>query len=167
MSPSLIKQLQANTLAGDKLDAKNKEQKDEKDSDQEFYLNKEYKNVVDSFNIFQDDTLEAAPGSKFVYTTFGYSLLSGVMEKAANKDFSTLLYDFTLHLGMTNTRLDRNLEVVPNRSRYYRTNKAGKLENVPEVNNSYKWAGGGILSDVSDLLILGNALMYRLANKYS
>uniref|UniRef100_A0AC34G5R4 Beta-lactamase-related domain-containing protein n=1 Tax=Panagrolaimus sp. ES5 TaxID=591445 RepID=A0AC34G5R4_9BILA len=116
--------------------------------------------VADSLEIFQHDDLEAEPGSKFVYTTFGYSLLSHVMEKAADKEFGALLYDLTTQLGMINTQLDRNLEVVPNRSRFYRNNKNGKLENVPEVNNSYKWAGGGLLSDVGDLLTLGNALMY-------
>lgn len=143
------------------MDTKNKGEKDDKDSDQEFYLNKEYKKVADSLEIFQNDNLEAEPGSKFVYTTFGYTLLSHVMEKAADKEFSDLLYELTTELGMINTRFDRNLEVVPNRSRYYRTNKNGKLENVPEVNNSYKWAGGGLLSDVGDLLTLGNSLMYR------
>ncbi|KIH65203.1 hypothetical protein ANCDUO_04472 [Ancylostoma duodenale] len=34
------------------------------------------------------------------------------------------------------------------------------LENCPEVDNSYKWAGGGILSDVADLLTFANAILY-------
>ena len=29
------------------------------------------------------------------------------------------------------------------------------MVNVPSVNNSYKWAGGGIVSSVEDLLIFG------------
>lgn len=35
-----------------------------------------------------------------------------------------------------------------------------KLENVPSVNNSYKWAGGGLLSSVTDLLQFANILLY-------
>ena len=32
--------------------------------------------------------------------------------------------------------------------------------NCPYVDNSYKWAGGGFLSTVEDLLLFGNALLY-------
>jgi hypothetical protein len=44
--------------------------------------------------------------------------------------------------------------------RYYRKSKAGCLQNVPYVDNSWKWAGGGFLSTVGDLLRFGNAMMY-------
>lgn len=32
--------------------------------------------------------------------------------------------------------------------------------NAPYVNNSYKWAGGGFISDVTDLLKFGNIMLY-------
>ena len=32
--------------------------------------------------------------------------------------------------------------------------------NTPYVNNSYKWAGGGFLSTVKDLVKLGNVMLY-------
>ena len=44
--------------------------------------------------------------------------------------------------------------------RYYLKNRAGCLKNVPYVDNSWKWAGGGFLSTVGDLLRFGNAMMY-------
>lgn len=44
--------------------------------------------------------------------------------------------------------------------RYYRKSTAGCLVNVPYVDNSWKWAGGGFLSTVGDLLRFGNAMMY-------
>lgn len=34
------------------------------------------------------------------------------------------------------------------------------MVNCPYVDNSYKWAGGGFLSTVADLLLFGNALLY-------
>lgn len=34
------------------------------------------------------------------------------------------------------------------------------MVNCPYVDNSYKWAGGGFLSNVGDLLIFGDALLY-------
>lgn len=45
-------------------------------------------------------------------------------------------------------------------SRCYVYNKKGRLVNAPYVDNSYKWAGGGFLSSVGDLLKFGNALLY-------
>lgn len=38
--------------------------------------------------------------------------------------------------------------------------KRGRVVNCPYVDNSYKWAGGGFLSTVGDLLLFGNALLY-------
>lgn len=45
-------------------------------------------------------------------------------------------------------------------SRYYIQNKKGRLINAPYVDNSYKWAGGGFVSTVGDLLKFGNAMLY-------
>lgn len=44
--------------------------------------------------------------------------------------------------------------------RYYSRNAKGNLKNVPYVDNSCKWAGGGLLSTVGDLLHFGNAMLY-------
>lgn len=45
-------------------------------------------------------------------------------------------------------------------NRFYHLNKRGRVVNCPYVDNSYKWAGGGFLSTVGDLLLFGNALLY-------
>ena len=39
-------------------------------------------------------------------------------------------------------------------------NEKKRLVNVPYVDNSYKWAGGGILSTVNDLMKFGNKTLY-------
>ena len=44
--------------------------------------------------------------------------------------------------------------------RYYQRDADHKLTNVPAVDNSLKWAGGGFLSTVGDLLQFGNAMLY-------
>lgn len=44
--------------------------------------------------------------------------------------------------------------------RFYRRGKKGRLANAPYVDNSYKWAGGGLMSTTEDLLRFGNALLY-------
>ena len=44
--------------------------------------------------------------------------------------------------------------------RGYSYNKNGRLENTPYVDLSYKWAGGGYLSTVGDIIKFGNAMLY-------
>ncbi|EYB94934.1 hypothetical protein Y032_0165g17 [Ancylostoma ceylanicum] len=131
--------------------------------------------------MFKDDDLIAEPGKKFSYTTHGFTLASAVLEKASGKEFKKLVEDLTFQLGMRHTTLDVNKRVIPNRTKqvaillfcyvevscdsvcfsYYMRNDKHTLENCPEVDNSYKWAGGGILSDVADLLTFANAILYR------
>lgn len=40
------------------------------------------------------------------------------------------------------------------------------MVNCPYVDVSYKWAGGGFLSAVGDLLLFGNALLYNYKVAY-
>lgn len=56
------------------------------------YIRKEhYNDVQSSLSIFKNDTLLFVPGSRFSYSTYGYVLLSAVMEKAAKMSFPALL----------------------------------------------------------------------------
>ena len=64
-------------------------------------------------------------------------------------------------LGLENTYLDQNDPIIYNRSHFYvKSGLNGKLLNAPYVDNSYKWAGGGLLSNVDDLLKFGNIMLY-------
>merc|ERR1711962_838835 len=53
-----------------------------------------------------------------------------------------------------------NDPLIQNRARYYVRDKYHKLKNAPYVDNSYKWAGGGFLSSVGDLLRFGSMMLY-------
>lgn len=44
--------------------------------------------------------------------------------------------------------------------RYYTKDKNGKLINCDLADSSYKWAGGGLISTVQDLLKFGNLMLY-------
>lgn len=108
----------------------------------------------------------AKPGSKFHYTTFGYTLLSAVMEtQMESKNFPKELKKF-IHseLGLNNTYLDESDQIIFNRTKYYYQFE-NKILNVPYVDNSYKWAGGGLLSNIPDLLKYGNIMLYSFKGK--
>src|SRR5215475_16058517 len=48
---------------------------------------KHYDNVVDGLERFKDDPLVVPPGTKFSYSSYGFNLLSAVMQGAAGKPF--------------------------------------------------------------------------------
>ncbi|KAH0619798.1 hypothetical protein JD844_014061 [Phrynosoma platyrhinos] len=127
---------------------------------EEYYLKEKFDHVIDSLNIFKNDPLFFKPGSQFLYSTHGFTLLSAVVERAAGQKFTDYMLQIFRDLDMSTTGLDDNEPLIYNRARYYIHNKKGRLINAPYVDNSYKWAGGGFLSTVGDLLKFGNAMLY-------
>nr|XP_027200764.1 serine beta-lactamase-like protein LACTB, mitochondrial [Dermatophagoides pteronyssinus] len=132
----------------------------------EVYQKDYFSSVTDSLRLFKDDPLVVKPGTKFHYSTYDYTLLAAVMEnQMETKNFAKEFQKFIRNeLGLLNTYLDQNDQIIYNRSRYYyRDTKKpnnGQIQNVPYVDNSYKWSGGGLLSNVPDLLQFGNLLLY-------
>src|SRR5215469_8228932 len=53
----------------------------------EFLISNHYDSVVDALKIFEDDPLVAAPGTEFHYSSYGFDLLSAVIEGASRENF--------------------------------------------------------------------------------
>ncbi|XP_070763984.1 serine beta-lactamase-like protein LACTB, mitochondrial [Enoplosus armatus] len=127
---------------------------------EEYYLKDNFESVTQALDLFKDDPLIFKPGTTFLYSTHAFTLLSAVVEQAAGQRFLDLMMNMFRELGMLNTVPDENDPIIYHRSRFYHLNKRGRVVNCPYVDNSYKWAGGGFLSTVGDLLLFGNALLY-------
>jgi len=117
-----------------------------------------YETVADGLDIFEDDSLLFEPGSDYSYSSYGWNVVSAVMEGASGTDFLTFMRDEVFEpLGLRHTVPDRNDAIVPDRTRFYELGDDGALVNAPYVDNSYKWAGGGFLSTPEDLVRFGQA----------
>jgi serine beta-lactamase-like protein LACTB len=128
--------------------------------DDEFTIQKHYDHVLDGLKIFEDDPLVSPPGTKFNYSSYGFNLLSAVVESASGEDFLAYMQGHVWGpLGLVHTMADQNRQIVEERSRFYDLAKDGTVENAPFVDNSYKWAGGGFLSTAEDLVRFGSALL--------
>ncbi|KAJ8003267.1 hypothetical protein DPEC_G00167650 [Dallia pectoralis] len=148
----------------DKSDTKIKEAKKlpkkNEFSQEEYYLKDNFDSVIHALDLFKDDSLIFKPGTTFLYSTHAFTLLSAVVERASGQHFLDHMMMMFWQLGMLNTVPDKNDPIIYNRSRFYHFNKKGRIVNSPYVDTSYKWAGGGFLSTVRDLLLFGNALLY-------
>ena len=123
----------------------------------EFLSTKHYPNVSEGLNIFQNDSLIYKPGTKYRYSSYGFNLVSAVIEGAAGVDFLTFMQINVFDkLSMHNTVPDYLNTILEHRGRYYERTDGG-VENSPAVDNSYKWAGGGFLSTSEDLIIFARA----------
>lgn len=117
-----------------------------------------FDSVEDSLKLFADDPLVAPPGTKYAYSTFGYTLLSRVVEAASGAPFLDTLHERVAGpLRMRDTVGDRVRAIVPNRTEFYSLANDGQLVHARYVDSSYKWAGGGILSTAEDLVRFGSA----------
>ena len=119
-----------------------------------------YQSVDDGLEIFRSDTLLFEPGTDYAYSSYGWNLLSAVIESASGEPFLEFMRDRVFEpLGLRHTVPDQNTAIVPDRVSFYEKNGDGELVNAPHVDNSYKWAGGGFLSTPEDLVKFGRAHM--------
>ena len=126
----------------------------------EFLIQKHYDSVLDGLKIFEHDPLVSAPGTEFHYSSYGFNLLSAVIESASGEKFLDYMQKHVFDaIGLAHSTADQNARIVEERSRFYEKEKDGTLENAPYVDNSYKWAGGGFLSTSEDLVRFGSAML--------
>lgn len=117
-----------------------------------------YPNVTAALAVFANDSLLHQPGTRYAYSSYGWNLVSAVIEGAAQDDFLGYMRErvFT-PLDMHATVAEHPDSIIPYRARFYQRGRDRKLLNAPYVDNSVKWAGGGFLSTAEDLVRFGSA----------
>ena len=122
----------------------------------EYTLNKKY-SIEEGIDLFKDDILQSAPGTKFLYSSYGINLISLAVEKCLNKKFEDIAKDEVFKpLNMWRTFPDRGKIITDEATPYTRTKKG--LDKATEVNNYFKLAGGGFLSTSHDIAKMGTAI---------
>jgi serine beta-lactamase-like protein LACTB, mitochondrial len=125
----------------------------------EFFSARRFETVIASLTPFMNDSLLFVPGSRFEYSTYGYTLLSAAIERAAGVPFLTYVDSAVVRpLGLTHTIPDYADSVWKERTTFYYGYPDG-LRVAPAVDQSNKWAGGGYLSTAQDMVLFGAALL--------
>lgn len=118
----------------------------------EMLSNKSYKNVYEAMNIFKEDDLLFEPRTKYEYSTYNYSILSGVVEKIAGKEYLEFMEEeIFMPLGMKDTKPDKK---YLNSIGYSSSITKNEIRKAIGVDLSNKWAGGGFLSTPRDLTLM-------------
>jgi serine beta-lactamase-like protein LACTB len=119
-----------------------------------------YGSVGDALGVFSDEGLLFEPGTRYSYSTHGFTLLSAVIEGASGKPFLRYMKEEVFQpLGMEATGPHLIAEPDPAMATLYAVKNGVPSKIDRPEDPSYKWAGGGLISTPTDLV--------RLAAGYS
>jgi serine beta-lactamase-like protein LACTB, mitochondrial len=111
-------------------------------------------------NFFKNDPLVAKPGTRFSYSTQGFTLVGCVIEGASGEKYVDYVgKNVFTPANMTRTQADDQYAIIPFRTRFYSRNKAGDVVNADFLDASYKIPGGGWLSSADDMAAFEVAML--------
>jgi Beta-lactamase class C and other penicillin binding proteins len=112
-----------------------------------------FESTTDALRIFAGDSLVAAPGAAYHYSTFGYTLLSAAAaEASADSTFLGALHHEVLGpLDLHSIAADRHDRLVAHRSVPYGRGESGEPVPACYIRSTYKWGGGGLLGKRANL----------------
>jgi serine beta-lactamase-like protein LACTB, mitochondrial len=119
--------------------------------------------LAQALQIFSVEPLAFEPGTRYRYSTYGWILLSAVVEGAAAKPFATFMSDEVFApLGMDRTVLE-GTPSDPDTVSFYGTRRSFGVDqgvtDAAEENYSCFFGAGGFFSTPSDLVRLGSAML--------
>lgn len=125
------------------------------------YNTTDYSKVEASLQKFINDPLLFNPGTDYHYSSYGWVLLSAVMEKAVEQSFLDIMEKTWSDLEMANTTFDVPEHDTETISTFYIYNKRDGRVEAPFENRSFMYAGGGYLSTAEDLIKAGRAMLQK------
>lgn len=112
-----------------------------------------YPTLTAALDVFKNDRVPFEPGTRYRYTTYGYTVLGAVIESVSGQSYGDYMKQ---HLwdpaGMMHTSLEIHGEVVPNKSRLYVKDPDGNTIQDQYTDLSIKYPGGGVQCTAQDLV---------------
>lgn len=117
----------------------------------------------DGLQPFAADPLRFQPETQYGYSTFGWILVSAVVEAAAKEPFFTFMRTQVFQpLGMRDTTIDSTTDAIRDRATFYDPRMSGDPAFGPEVSASVDYScfagAGAFVSTPTDLVRFGMAL---------
>jgi serine beta-lactamase-like protein LACTB len=116
--------------------------------------------IAGGIQFFANDPLVAKPGTKFNYSTQGFTLVGCAIESAAKEKYVDFVRtNIFARAGMSHTQWDDRYALIPHRTRFYSKAKTGQVVNADFLDASYKIPGGGWLSSADDMAAFEVAIL--------
>jgi CubicO group peptidase (beta-lactamase class C family) len=123
--------------------------------------------IQSGLDFFKNDPLIEKPGTKFHYSTQGFTVAGCVIEGASGEKYTAFVGENILApAAMKHTLVDDRYILIPYRTRFYKKDKSGAVANADFLDPIYKIPGGGWLSSADDMArfevaILNDTLVKR------
>ena len=121
----------------------------------------EYSSLYDALNLFKSRDLLFEPGTRYSYTTYGYTVLGVIIERVSGKTFEHYMQENIWNRAkMTHTGVEKfNIKIDAKSELYSRNNGKGKAKLAKENNLSNRIPAGGFYTTLEDMLKFGNAVL--------
>lgn len=116
-----------------------------------------FTDVITALAIFAHDSLIAAPGARYHYSSYGYNLLGAVVERAAREPYLAVVSRRVLQpLALTHTWHERSDSAYADLANGYDPGQGAPRPAV-RTDLSDRWPSGGYLSTATDIARFADA----------
>lgn len=116
--------------------------------------------TTEAIALFSARPLVAEPGTRYVYSTWGFNLLGAAVETASGQPYGAYLREHIFNpAGMKHAALDDFRTRDAHQATGYRVGRGGKLVASEYLDVSSRFGGGGTRGTVEDLLGFGRAVV--------
>jgi serine beta-lactamase-like protein LACTB, mitochondrial len=120
-----------------------------------------YASVTEALDFFKAQPLDFEPGTKYQYSTFGFSILGCEVEGASGMKFMNYVQQkIFIPARMEHIQADDIFAIIPSRARGYHETEKGEVVNAYLADTSNKIPGGGLISTATDLADFAIATMH-------
>ncbi len=129
-------------------------------SRKEAFPSMHFNSLDEAVALFKDRSLAHKPGTAYLYSTYGYTLLGAILEKVTGQSYADYMQENVwTPAGMKSTSLEIFGQSYPNQAKLYKKTKKGAFIADKQTDLSLKYPGGGLLSTAEDLLHFGQAVL--------
>lgn len=121
---------------------------------------KTYATMAKAVDVFKNRKLLFEPGSRFSYTTYGYTVLGLLIEKVSGLTFEQYMQENIWDKAdMKHTGVEKYGIEILNASKLYHRVKKGKIKKSTANNLSNRIPGGGFYITLEDMFKFGHAVL--------
>ncbi|MDP6582251.1 MAG: serine hydrolase domain-containing protein [Vicinamibacterales bacterium] len=134
------------------------------DDDELLFMRDHCESPLDGLGLFADDPLRFAPGTRYQYSSYGWTLVGAVVEATAGEPFLEFMQREVFDpLGMGDTEPDDPVRPAPETTSFYWPRAArDPIYGIEDANNpdtSCLQGAGALLSTPSDIVRFGLAML--------